>query len=193
MATQPPARARPVAQRPPSPAWWRNPDIRAVMYQIVALVRVILIGVYLVSVTMHNLEHRGIRSGFGFLGNEAGFRIGETPIPYSATDSYGHAILVGLLNTLRVSIIGIVLATVIGTVVGIARLSRNWLVARLASGFVEGVRNVPLLLQLLFWYSAITGLLPAVSAAAELLPGVFLSKSGLMYPIPIYSPAYVLM
>src|SRR5690554_4747366 len=163
MATQPPARARPVAQRPPSPAWWRNPNIRAVIYQIVALVLVILIGIFLVSITMHNLEHRGIRSGFGFLGNEAGFRIGETAIEYTARDTYGRAILVGLLNTLRVSIIGIVLATLIGTVVGIARLSRNWLIARMASAYVEGVRNVPLLLQLLFWYSAITGLLPAVS------------------------------
>src|SRR3546814_20846445 len=101
--------------------------------------------------------------------------------------------LVGLLNTLRVSAIGIVLATLIGTIVGIARLSRNWLVAKLASAYVETVRNIPQLLQLFFWYSAITGLLPAVAAAIEILPGVYLSQSGLMYPVPVYSPAYLAM
>src|SRR3546814_19929163 len=101
--------------------------------------------------------------------------------------------LVGLLTTLRVSAIGIVLATLIGSIVGIARLSRNWLVAKLASAYVETVRNIPLLLQLFFWYSAITGLLPAVAAAIEILPGVYLSQSGLMYPVPVYSPAYLAM
>ncbi|MFN4089431.1 MAG: amino acid ABC transporter permease [Alphaproteobacteria bacterium] len=186
-----PAPPRPaVSAKPPSPAWWRNPDVRAVIYQALALLLVLLVGAYLVSITLHNLQVRGIRSGFGYLENEAGFRIGETLIPYAASDSYGRAILVGLLNTLRVAVVGIVLATIIGTLIGIARLSRNWLVAKMASGYVEIVRNMPLLLQLFFWYSAITGLLPAVSAAIEVIPGVYLSKSGLMYPVPEPSPAH---
>ena len=193
MATRSEPRLQAIAAKPASPAWWRNPDVRAVIYQVLALLLVILIGTYLVSITMHNLEVRGIRSGFGYLEHEAGFRVGETLISFTAADSYGRAIIVGLLNTLRVSIIAIVLATIIGTVVGIARLSKNWLLAKLASGYVELVRNIPLLLQLFFWYSAITGLLPAVSAAAELLPGIYLSKSGLMYPVPVESPAHLWM
>ncbi len=177
----------------PSVPLWRNPAARAVAFQAIAIVAVILVAVYLVSTTIHNLEVRGIRSGYGFLDNEAGFRIGEHLIPYSPSDSYGRAFLVGVLNTLHVALIGIVLATAIGTVVGIARLSGNWLIARLASVYVETVRNIPLLLQLFFWYSAITGLLPPVSAAIGLLPGVYLSASGLMYPVPVYTPVYAFM
>lgn len=162
---------------------WRNPDARAIAFQAIAIVGIILLAVYLVSTTLTNLEQRGIRSGFGFLDNEAGFRIGETLIPYRASDSYAHAFLVGVINTVYVSMLGIVLATIIGVVVGISRLSHNWLIARLASAFVETVRNIPLLLQLFFWYAAITSLLPAVSDAVIVLPGFFLSKSGLMFPV----------
>ena len=176
--------AQPAAVRPPQRVpLWRNPNVRAVAFQAVAIVAILLLAIYLVSTTMDNLEQRGIRSGFGFLDNEAGFRIGETLIPYSASDSYARAFLVGLLNTIYVSALGIVLATIIGIVVGIARLSRNWLIARLASAFVETVRNIPLLLQLFFWYAAITSLLPAVRDAVALLPGFYLSKSGLMFPV----------
>lgn len=176
--------AEPAAVRPPQRVpLWRNPNVRAVAFQAVAIVAILLLAVYLVSTTMANLEQRGIRSGFGFLNNEAGFRIGETLIPYSASDSYARAFLVGVLNTVYVSALGIVLATIIGIVVGIARLSRNWLIARLASAFVETVRNIPLLLQLFFWYAAITSLLPAVRDAVALLPGFYLSKSGLMFPV----------
>ena len=172
---------------------WRNPAARALVFQALAILLVIAAGIYLVSTTIHNLQVRGIRSGYGFLGNEAGFRIGEHLISYQASDSYARAFLVGVLNTLHVSVIGILLATVIGTVIGIARLSTNWLVSRLASVYVETVRNIPLLLQLFFWYSAITGLLPPVSAAIGLLPGLYLSKSGLMYPVPVYTPVYAFM
>jgi general L-amino acid transport system permease protein len=179
--------------RPAPVPFWRNPTARAVAFQAAAILLVLLAALYLVSTTIHNLQVRGIRSGYGFLNNEAGFRIGEHLIPYTPASSYGRAFLVGVINTLYVSILGIILATVIGTVVGIARLSSNWLVAKLASAYVETVRNIPLLLQLFFWYSAITGLLPPVSAALGLLPGFYLSKSGLMYPVPVYSPVYAFM
>ena len=166
---------------------WRNQLFRSFLYQVIALVILIAVGAYLISNTFANLEERSIRTGFEFLDREAGFRIGESVIPYRASDSYRRAYLVGVLNTLRVSALGIVLATLIGVLVGIARLSPNWLVVQLASVYVEAVRNVPLLLQLFFWYTVITGALPAVRQALsfKLLPGVFLSKSGLMFPTPI--------
>jgi general L-amino acid transport system permease protein len=175
----------------PAPtAIWRDQRFRLALYQAAALLLVIAIGAYLVSNTLANLEERSIRTGFGFLSREAGFRIGESVIAYDASNSYGRAYLVGILNTLRVSLLGIVLATLIGVLVGMARLSRNWLVVRLASLYVEAVRNVPLLLQLFFWYTVITGLLPSVRQAAQLLPGVYLSKSGLMFPVPIPHPGH---
>ena len=175
----------------PAPAAiWRDQRFRLLLYQGAALLLVVAIGAYLVSNTLVNLEERSIRTGFGFLNREAGFRIGESIIPYDASSSYGRAYIVGILNTLRVSVLGIVLATIIGVLVGMARLSRNWLVVRLASFYVETVRNVPLLLQLFFWYTVITGLLPSVREAVQLLPGVFLSKSGLMFPLPSPHPGH---
>ena len=183
-----------VSPATPAPAAiWRNQRFRLVLYQTAALLLVIAIGAYLAANTLANLEERSIRTGFGFLSREAGFRIGESVIAYDASNSYGRAYLVGILNTLRVSLLGIVLATLIGVLVGMARLSRNWLVVRLASLYVELVRNVPLLLQLFFWYTVITGLLPSVRQAAQLLPGVYLSKSGLMFPAPVPHPGHPYM
>jgi len=176
---------------PPRPSPWNDPKIRAIIYQVVLIAGVVVLGVFLVSNTLTNLEQRQIRTGYGFLDQEAGFFIGETLIPYDAASSYGRAFLVGLLNTLKVSVIGIVLATILGTVIGIARLSQNWIVARLASAYVETLRNIPLLLQLFFWYAALTNLLPDPDHAAELLPNVFLSKEGLRYPWPEVAPGHI--
>jgi general L-amino acid transport system permease protein len=132
---------------------------------------VVALGYYLVSNLLINLEERRIRTGFGFLEQQAGFAIGESMISFAPTDSYGRAFIAGLLNTLRVSMIGIVLATLLGVIMGIARLSTNWLVAKIASVYVEVTRNIPLLLQLFFWYTVITQLLPAVREALEPFPG----------------------
>jgi general L-amino acid transport system permease protein len=170
-------------------AWWRNPAVRGLLAQLLVLGAVLGLGYYLVSNLLINLEERRIRTGFGFLNQQAGFAIGESVIPFSPTDSYARAFLVGVLNTLQVSLIGIVLATILGVFMGIARLSTNWLVAKLASIYVEVTRNIPLLLQLFFWYTVITQLLPDVRSALEPLPGVVLSKSGLQYPSVIYEPA----
>jgi general L-amino acid transport system permease protein len=161
---------------------WRNPRFRAVLYQVLAVIVVVGAAAYLLSNTLQNLQERSIRTGFAFLSRESGFRIGESPIPYSAADSYGRAYLVGILNTLRVSCLGIILATGIGLLVGVARLSKNWLVARVASVYVETLRNIPLLLQLFFWYTLITHSLPTAREALTILPGVYLSKSGLTFP-----------
>ncbi|MBK1668307.1 amino acid ABC transporter permease [Rhodovibrio sodomensis] len=180
--SQPPQQATPI---------WRDPRTRAIIWQVLILGGIIALAAYLVHNTLVNLEARSIRTGFGFFEQEAGFAIGEsTFIDYRASDSYGKAFAVGLLNTLRVSLIGIVLATLIGVVMGIARLSSNWLVAKLASVYVEVMRNIPLLLQLFFWYGAISFLLPAVRDALNLMPGVFLSKAGLQYAVPVGHPVH---
>lgn len=161
---------------------WSDPFVRGLIYQVVV---VGLIGVavwYLVSNTLHNLSVRNISTGFDFLGREAGFAIGESVIAYQPTDSYGRAVLVGIMNTLKVSLIGAVFATLLGTVLGVARLSSNWLVSKVSAAYIEVMRNVPLLLQLFFWYALITETMPGPRNAHELLPGVFLSNRGLKMP-----------
>jgi general L-amino acid transport system permease protein len=158
--------------------------LRAIAYQAVAIVTAILLGWFLIRNTIANLDARHIASGFGFLAREAGFEIGETSlIPYGAADSYLRALTVGLANTFRVSLVGIVAATVLGTLIGLARLSGNWLVAKLAAGYVEFVRNVPLLVQLFLWYAIITESLPGPREALEPLPGVFLTNRGIYFPV----------
>ncbi len=174
-------------------AWWNDRKTRAIFYQVLVLGGVVLLAWYLISNTLHNLGTRNIATGFGFLGREAGFGISEHVIPYSPADTYFRAIVVGLLNTLLVSFLGIILATILGTLAGIARLSRNWLVARFATIYVETARNVPVLLQLFFWYALVTEGLPSAREAFNPLPGVFLSNRGLKLPAPIADPAYGLM
>lgn len=148
--------------------------VLALVAGIIAFLAINLIG---------NLEERSIRTGFGFLWQASGFEIGQSFIPYGAGSTFAKALFVGLLNTLVVAILGIILSTVAGTIVGVASLSRNPLVKPLATTYVELVRNVPLLLQLYVWYAVLTQMLPAASAAPQLLPGLYLAKSGLHFPI----------
>jgi general L-amino acid transport system permease protein len=166
--------------------------VRAILYQVLVVGGVVLLAAFLVSNTLANLASRNIATGFGFLEREAGFAISESLIPYSAADPYVRAIVVGLLNTLNVSIVGVVLATVLGTAAGVARLSRNWLVARLATLYIESLRNVPVLLQLFLWYALITEGLPSPRQAFNPLPGVFLSNRGFQFPLPEWHAAYAL-
>jgi general L-amino acid transport system permease protein len=168
-----------------------NPRIRALTYQAITIVAALGLGAYLVANTLANLQERHIASGFGFLGREAGFAIGETSlIAYTAADTYLRALGVGLANTLRVSLIGIVAATVLGTLIGLARLSHNWLLAKLAAAYVEFIRNVPLLVQLFFCYALITELLPHPREALAPLPGFYLTNRGVSLPLPAPHPAY---
>ncbi|HKU45603.1 MAG TPA: ABC transporter permease subunit [Burkholderiales bacterium] len=142
-----------------------------------------LVAWFLISNTLANLEARKIASGFGFLGRESGFEIGETVfMRYSASDTYLRALVVGLTNTLAVALVGVVLATGLGTVIGLARLSKNFLLRSLSGGYIEFIRNVPLLVQLFFWYAVITEGLPGPREALSPLPGVFLSNRGLFFP-----------
>lgn len=165
---------------------WRSQAFRGLVYQIVALV-VIAIGVwYLVHNTLANMQARGIQSGFDFLGQPAGFDIGETVIPYDALDPYWMAFLIGILNTLRVAIIGVVLATVLGTLLGIGRFSRNAIVRGLCYGYVELFRNIPVLLQLLMWYLLFTDILPPIAEPISVAGLFYLSKSGFSLPVPVW-------
>lgn len=161
---------------------WNNPGTRSIIYQLFVLLAVGGVVWFLVHNTLSNLSARNISTGFDFLNREAGFAIGETPIAYSPASTYGRAITVGLLNTLRVALIGIVLATLLGTLIGIARLSSNWLIRKISSIYVEVMRNVPLLLQLFFWYAIISETLPGPRQALHPLPGVFVSNRGMQMP-----------
>ena len=179
---------------PPKKRDWslRSRAVRGVLYQLIA-VALIGLGIwFLASNTLENMRVRGIQSGFDFLAQPAGFDIGETPVPYDALDPYWKAFLIGLLNTLRVAVIGILLTTLIGTLLGIGRFSHNALVRGLCYGYVELFRNVPILLQLLMWYLLLTESLPLPGEARSVFGLFFLSNGGLSYPVPVWGPAQAL-
>ncbi|HET7851042.1 MAG TPA: amino acid ABC transporter permease [Pseudolabrys sp.] len=181
----------PTASRPPRVAFYNDPKIRSVAYQL-ALCVVIGVLVYGAATNaIDNLERAHIASGFGFWNENAGFDISQTLIQYSSQAStYGRAFWVGLLNTLLVAGLGVVFATVIGFIVGIARLSSNWLVAKAATGYVEIIRNLPLLLQLLFWYNAVLKALPAVRDSIHILGGTVVNNRGVFLPRPIFKSGF---
>ncbi len=170
--------------------WWRDPRVRALLFQAAALILVITCGWYLLSNTLHNMEHRGINTGFGFLDDQAGFGIIQSLIDYSETSSYGRTFAVGLINTLLVSAVGIALATALGFVIGIARLSRNWLISRMAAAYIELFRNIPLLLQIFFWYFAVLRALPGPRQSIEIGGAAFLNLRGLYLPKPLFEPGF---
>ncbi len=164
---------------------WRNPTFRGLIFQILLVLGLIAFGIYLVNNTLHNMEQRGITTGFDFLGNEAGFGILQSLIPYDETYTYGRTFFVGLLNTLLVAVLGIFLATLLGFSMGVARLSKNWLVARVATVYIETFRNIPLLLQILFWYFAVLQPLPRPRDSLVIGESVFLNNRGLFMPKPL--------
>jgi general L-amino acid transport system permease protein len=171
---------------PPRVAPYNSPKVRALFYQLVLLAAVLWFGYEFALNARTNLEAQRIASGFGFLENTAGFGVNQSLIPYSETDSYGRVFLVGLLNTLLVAGIGIVLATILGFVIGIARLSPNWLLARLAGGYVELIRNLPLLFQILFWYLAVLGTLPGPRQSLSIFGDIFINNRGMFVPKPVF-------
>ncbi|MGB9437944.1 MAG: amino acid ABC transporter permease, partial [Desulfobacterales bacterium] len=165
----------------------------SIFYQLGVMAMVGLLGYYLVSNTLANLERQAIATGFGFLEKEASFEIGESVIPYSAADKYTRALLVGVLNTLLVSFIGVILTVILGTIIGILRLSTNWLVSRLAAVYIEVFQDIPILLQLFFWYALFYEVLPSPRQALSPFGGVFMSNRGLVIAIPEYAPAHLYM
>jgi general L-amino acid transport system permease protein len=169
---------------PPRVAFYNRPQIRAVCYQLAMLAAALWLGYEFALNAKANLDAQNITSGFGFLENTAGFNVSQSLIPYDESDTYGRAFLVGLLNTLLVAGIGIVLATILGFIIGLARLSPNWLVARLAGGYVELIRNLPLLFQILFWYLAVLGALPGPRQSISIFGEIFLNNRGIIMPAP---------
>jgi general L-amino acid transport system permease protein len=156
-----------------------------VILQLLFVVVLAWIGYEIVANVRSNLASQRIAAGFGFLTNNAGFDVNQTLIPYSGSDSYARVFVVGLLNTLLVAVIGIFFATLIGFLVGLGRLSPNWLLARISGGYVELLRNIPLLFQILFWYLAVLGALPQPRQSISLFDVFFLSNRGLIVPTPI--------
>jgi general L-amino acid transport system permease protein len=169
---------------------WNDPVIRGWVFQIVIVALVGLLAWFLVSNTVENLERQKIASGFSYLDREAGFEIGDSMIAYSPADTYGRAILVGLLNTLKVAILGIILSTILGTMIGVGRLSPNWLLAKICEGYVEMFRNVPLLLWLFLFYKMISEAFPGPRQAISVFNSFFLSNRGLYFPVPIADPIH---
>src|SRR5690349_11664828 len=179
-----------VRAAPRRTAPWRNERVRSVVFQLAIVALIVATFAFFATNASENLRRQGIATGFGFLEREAAFEIGNKLIPYSPSDSYGWALLVGLVNTLVVSAVGIVLATLLGFVIGLARLSTNWLVSRLALVYVEIFRNTPLLLQLFIWWDVLRISAPPDREAWRPIPGVFISLRGVTFPVPVYQPIY---
>jgi general L-amino acid transport system permease protein len=184
-----PARPMPPPRR--SAFSWRSKQARGVIYQILVMSLVAFLVWLLVSNTLANMKARGIQSGFDFLMQTAGFDIGEEITGYDSNQPYWRAFLAGVANTLRVAVIGIVLTTILGTLLGVGRFSRNALVRGICYGYVECFRNIPVLLQLLMWYLIFTEYLPSIDEALTVGNLFFLSKNGVSFPSPVWSPGYL--
>lgn len=171
---------------PPKVKLINDPRARALFFQVLVLGSVLILGGIIVNNTMANLASQGIASGFGFLNTTAGFAIGYSPfVGYSEENTYGWALYVGMLNTLLVAFIGIIFATIIGFVMGVARLSKNWLIAKMALIYIEMMRNIPVLLQIFFWYFGVLRALPGPRQSLEFGANIFANNRGLFIPSPV--------
>lgn len=170
--------------------FWLDPKKRAIFFQFITLCMVGLLAYYLISNTLHNLKKQNIATGLGFLHKASSFEIGESLIRYSAASTYGRALIVGALNTLYVSFIGIIITIILGTFIGVARLSTNWLLSKLAAIFIEVFQDIPVLLQLFFWYSLFYTTLPTPRHALHPLPGLLLCNRGVTFTVPKADPAH---
>jgi general L-amino acid transport system permease protein len=173
--------------------FWLNPKVRAILFQLLTFVIVGLLAYYLISNTLINLKKQNIATGFGFLYKESSFEIGESLIPYSAANTYARALLVGVLNTVKVAFIGIIITIILGTVIGVARLSNNWLVSKLAAIYIEVMQDIPVLLQLFFWYAIFYETLPSPQEAISPVAGLYMSNRGVAFTVPAANPAHLYM
>jgi general L-amino acid transport system permease protein len=180
------AREQASASVPP----WRDVRVLAILAQVAVLLVVAVVIGFLINNLLTAMGQRNLAFTFDFLGQRAGFAINDSPVPYQPTDTYGRALLVGILNTLLVSGVGIVLATILGIIVGVARLSPNWLVRRTASTYIEIIRNTPLLLQLFVIYFVVLLQLPSVAESISLPGSIFLNQRGLVLPGPQFQPSF---
>ena len=171
-------------------AFWNDPRFRSIFFQLLLVTVIAGFGWYLFHNTSANLQRQGIASGFDFLNSTAGFGIIMTLIEYSEESTYGRAFWVGLANTLVMSAIGIVLATIIGFIVGVARLSSNWLIGRMATVYIETLRNIPLLLQIFFWYFAVLRSVPGPRQSLALGESIFINNRGIYSPKPLFGDGF---
>ncbi|AYG66148.1 MULTISPECIES: amino acid ABC transporter permease [unclassified Rhizobium] len=176
----------PEGERSPISRVLYDPKVRGVFYQVLTIVILVLICWFIIENTMDNLRALNRSFGFNFLEGRAGFNLGQALIPYSSDSTNTQALLVGLLNTLLISVVGIVAATIVGFIIGIGRLSGNWLIAKLSQAYVELFRNIPPLLVIFFWYSGVLVLLPQARDAVHLPFATYLSNRGLAFPRPIF-------
>ena len=172
-------------------AFYNNPKIRAIIYQVLALTVIFLFTYYVLNNMFANIEKRGINTGFDFLGNEAGFGIISTLISYTESDTYARVFVIGILNTLLVSAIGIFFSSIIGLLIGIGRLSKNFMVSKLCLIYIETFRNIPILLQILFWYNVVLSALPSPRQSISYLDSFFLNNRGLYIPRPILESGFI--
>ncbi|KQO80838.1 amino acid ABC transporter permease [Rhizobium sp. Leaf262] len=163
-----------------------DPQARSIFYQVVTVILLVLFVWMIASNTVHNLQRANISSGFGFLNGRAGFDIGQSLIAYSNDSTFGRALVVGIMNTLQVAFLGIITASIIGFIVGIARLSNNWLVSKLAQAYVEIFRNIPPLLVIFFWYKGVITILPQARDSLQLPLGTVLNNRGFFYPKQVW-------
>jgi general L-amino acid transport system permease protein len=176
--------------RRPGAALIYDPKVRGIVFQAALTITFVAFVAWIAHNTIENLQRANIASGFDFFWGRAGFDISQTLIAYTNDATYGRAFLIGLLNTLLVAALGIVFASILGFIVGVARLSKNWLIARIATVYVEIFRNIPLLLQLLFWYKAVLSVLPGPRQSYQLLLGSNLSNRGLILPYPLFGEGF---
>jgi general L-amino acid transport system permease protein len=179
--------------KPSKPAVWNDPKYRALFFQVLLVLGLAYFFVTIIDNTLSNMEARGISTGFAFLDEAAGFGIGMSLIEYTEAHTYGRTFFVGLLNTLLVSFLGIFFATVLGFLMGIARLSHNWLIAKIAMLYIEIFRNIPVLLQIFFWYFAVLAALPSVRQSLDLGAGIQLNTRGLYLPAPVPQDGFLIV
>ncbi|MCW5202267.1 amino acid ABC transporter permease [Desulfobulbus sp. US1] len=173
--------------------WWNQGRNRVLLFQVLLILGTVLFFFLIGANALSNLEKQGITSGFSFLSQKAGFGIIQTLISYDESSTYGRTFLVGLLNTILISVLGIICATVLGFLVGIARLSTNWLIAKLAAIYIEIFRNLPLLLQVFFWYFAVLRSLPLPRNSLQMGDWFFLNIRGIYIPRPVPEQGFVLL
>ncbi|WP_281645357.1 amino acid ABC transporter permease [Parendozoicomonas sp. Alg238-R29] len=174
------------AEKPGALRFWYDPRVRSVLFQLLFIGLLVFLISTIITNTTNNLEQRGITTGFDFLNQEAGFGIIQSLVEYDETHTFGKTFIVGLLNTALVAVLGVVLSTLVGFLVGVGRLSNNWLIAKLSATYVEIFRNIPVLLQILFWYIAVLRVLPSPRQSMSLGESVFLNLRGLYIPSPVF-------
>lgn len=176
---------------PSKPPIWNDPKYRALFFQVILIAALGYFFYSIIQNTLDNMNARGVSTGFGFMSEPAGFDILQALVPFDSTYSFGRSFVVGVLNTLLVTALGIVLATILGFIVGVARLSNNWLISKIATVYIETFRNIPLLIQIIFWYSLIVGSLPAVRNSFSLFDSFFLNQRGINIPSPVYGDGFI--